>query len=155
MPRNLTADRHILSITDNLAGETYDLPCRMPTNAERLAYINSLYVQKGNKRVPKKFIYPEQVALGKKLVLGLPERIFYDGDKPVSSDRNSPNYRDNWRDLFAAGAPDVCQRVQQVMMNAVSVPEAEEEAEDDTAETDGVEVAAKEEAPLPSSSSGS
>ncbi len=110
MPCNLTADRHVLVMTD-AAGETYELYHRLLTNAERAVYVNSLYESGGKKAKLKKNIFPEQVALGRKICLGFSEGYFMDGDKFISSDPSKPYFRKDWLGLLEAARPTDLQQI--------------------------------------------
>lgn len=89
---------------------------RLPTNTERVAYSNSLFAQKGKKRIPKENVFAEQVALGKKIHLGFSEGYFMDGDLFISSDKSKPSYRENFKDLIEAARPSDYQLITQAAL---------------------------------------
>ncbi len=110
MPCNLTATRQVLVMTDQ-AGETYELYFRMPTNDERVWHSNRLLERKGKKTVIRQNIFAEQVALGRKLIIGFSEGYFMDGDLFISSDPSKPYYRKDWRELLEQARPTDLQGV--------------------------------------------
>jgi hypothetical protein len=126
MPCNLTADRQVLMMTD-LAGEQYELYYDLPTNPQRVAFSNSLYIQKGKKKIAKENIYQEKVAFGKKLCRGFSEGYFMDGDKFISSDPAKPYYREDWKELIARARPSDFFHLANAALSPATVGNGEEE----------------------------
>lgn len=160
MPCNLTATRQVLVMTDQ-AGETYELYYRLPTNDERVWHSNQLYERKGKRTVIKQNIFAEQVALGRKLILGFSEGYFMDGDLFISSDSSKPYYRTGWRDLLEQARPTDLQSVALAALrpalagggdDAEDLVEVAEPSEDGEVAAPADAVEAADQAPLASSS---
>lgn len=141
MAFNLTATRLVLVMTD-LAGETYELFYRNPTNAERVAFSNSLYEKKGKKTVVKDNVFAEQVAMGKKLCLGFSEGYFMDGDDFISSDKSKPYYCEGWKELIEAARPTDFVKIAIAALQPSAV--GSEQDDEDVAGDVGVDPAADE-----------
>lgn len=142
MAFNLTATRLVLVMTD-LAGDTYELYYRNPTNAERVAFSNSLYEKKGKKTVAKENVFAEQVAMGKKLCLGFSEGYFMDGDDFISSDKSKPYHREDWKDLIEAARPTDFQKIAIAALQPSAVGSESEQDDEDVAGDVGVDHAAE------------
>ena len=69
--------------------------CRRPTSKERVAYNREIVLFKGRKTTSD--TVKAQIKYGSRLIIGLVDGDWgYDG-KPVSSNKDSDNYREDWR----------------------------------------------------------
>lgn len=109
MPRLLGASQNELTILDHLSGSELKIAYRMPTEKERADYANGAVQRRGNKiRVT---VGQARQKFGRKILAGIRDGDFAfmeNGEAfPLSSNRDSPHYREGWRDLVAQYAPDV------------------------------------------------
>jgi hypothetical protein len=101
--------RNELVINDPISGGQITLYYRLPTTAERLKYSQSLFQRKGNKI---KYTYAEaRQEWGKQILLGFEKGAFgvmKDGKKTsYSSDPESKDYREDWKELVCEFASDL------------------------------------------------
>jgi hypothetical protein len=104
-----------LTINDPISGGQITLYYRLPTTQERLKYNQSLFQRKGNKIT---YTYTEaRLKWGREILLGFEEGAFGVMSKtppggkgkevPYSSDPESKNYREDWKDLVCEFASDL------------------------------------------------
>lgn len=105
MPRKLTpSDKNEFTIVDSFGNELTVFH-RMPDITERVRFSNELY-KITNKNITK---YPEAYAkFGFMIISGIKDGDFIDAnDKPISSDPNSKDYREDWKELIENYAPEI------------------------------------------------
>ncbi len=99
------SDKTKLTVFDAIGGGDVDLFYRMPTTKERTAYSSSLVKRKGNKIINK--TGETRIRFGLDILTGVQDGYFSYGGQPVSSDPNSPDYREDWKDLVEKTASDL------------------------------------------------
>jgi hypothetical protein len=98
-----------VSINDSISGRIIVLYFRVPTTRERIQYSKSLFQRKGNKIT---YAYAEaRQKWGREILTGFEEGAFgvVKGDKeiPYSSNPESKNYREDWKNLVCEFASDL------------------------------------------------
>ena len=91
-------------ISDARSGTEIELYYRNPTTQEEVEYQSKLYKRKGNKLILNPRV---KVNLGLAILTGFREGDFGVADRPISSDVDSPNYREDWKDLLGRMASDI------------------------------------------------
>jgi len=117
---------YTLEIKDNLSGKMLEFTYRLPTQAERDAYTKATIKHKGNKVLSKANTFPEQTALGKRVLLGFKKGcLANESGQIISADRIDPDYDPNWKDLLAKYRPDLLATVGRLVMKTTSTPDEE------------------------------
>jgi len=93
-----------ITISDARSGTEIELYYRNPTTQEEVEYQSKLYKRKGNKLILNPKV---KVNLGLAILAGFREGDFGVAGKPISSDVESPNYREDWKDLLGRMASDI------------------------------------------------
>jgi len=103
--RDLTAKTNIMRITDAIGGGIVELHYRLPTTEERLEYQRACLVQDGD----EVRFDPGQarVDFGLLVLTGIRDGDFAADGKPISSNPDSPDYREDWKILLRATASDL------------------------------------------------
>ena len=91
-------------ISDARSGTEIELYYRNPTTQEEVEYQSKLYKRKGNKLILNPRV---KVNLGLAILTGFREGDFGVAGSPISSDVESPNYREDWKDLLGRMASDI------------------------------------------------
>ena len=91
-------------ISDARSGTEIELYYRNPTTQEEVEYQSKLYKRKGNKLILNPKV---KVDLGLAILTGFREGDFGVAGRPISSDPESPNYREDWKDLLGRMASDI------------------------------------------------
>ena len=99
------SDRNVLRISDAISGSEIELYYRMPTTSEQVAYQSKLVKRQGKKVVIHAF--DTRLEYGLKILTGFREGDFGFDGKPVASDNQSPNFREDWKELLTQSAPDI------------------------------------------------
>ncbi|HHT9137385.1 MAG TPA: hypothetical protein ACFYEK_09110 [Candidatus Wunengus sp. YC60] len=99
------SDKNVLKINDAISGSEIELHYRMPTTSEQVAYQSRLIKRQGKKVIINAF--DTRLEFGLKIITGFGEGNFGFDGKPISTDKNSPNYRDDWKELIRQSAPDI------------------------------------------------
>lgn len=109
MARRETVNKNELIIQDNISGSELAIYYRQPTTKERQTYINKRTVVKGKKLVDNSV--QVRVDFGKKILTGLRdgdfERLVDDDYKPISTEKNSQNYYEDWPEWMETHCDDV------------------------------------------------
>jgi hypothetical protein len=106
--RDLTNEPNIFKIRDGVSGEVKEFIYRTPTAMEHQAYAAKSLGLRGNKAViSRKGIADARVEFGLKILIGIKDDQFGVGGKPISSDPQSPDYREDWKELLKQYAPDL------------------------------------------------
>ncbi len=104
--RDLTkSDKNKIIIHDTRSGSDIELYYRNPTTEEEIAYHNKLLKRQGRKMVLN--IFETRLEIGLKILTGFREGDFGLNGKPISSDPQSPNYCENWKELLKENAADI------------------------------------------------
>lgn len=113
MPRRLSkTETNELSLYDHISGSDIVLTYRMPTTQEREGYANAS-VKRTRKGMKFQVVQARQ-EFGLKILAGIREGDFEVEDgkggwTPLSSDPESPNYREDWKAVVGELAPDLVQ----------------------------------------------
>ena len=145
MPRELsTKTINKMTLSDDVSGDSYTFMYTLPTTSQRARYQSQLFKVRGNK--VKSQVLETRMRLGLELLKGFEESkknpitgqyeggFVLDGE-PISSDQESPNYREDWKDILEKGAADVIAffalRVFEGVKTDESATFVDEETEDD------------------------
>lgn len=128
-----------LKLNDNLSGGKISVFFRMPTTAEINGYSNGMIVRKGNKVT--RAVGEMRQKYGVRIMTGVGENSFgkmiAGKTVPISSDKSSPNYDPEWKELVAKQAPDVIEilavHVFEASISKEIAEEDEPEVEEETA----------------------
>jgi hypothetical protein len=91
------SDKNKVVILDSRSGSEIELYYRTPTTEEEVAYQSKLFRRAGKKVVLDGFT---RLEYGLKVITGFREGDFCVGDQKISSDRESPSYREDWKALL-------------------------------------------------------
>lgn len=137
--RELTrSEKNTLTVLDTRSGSEIELYYRNPTSREEALYNTRLVKKKGAKIVIRSFDVREEFGL--KILTGFRTGDFGVDGKPISSDPNDPNYRDDWKRIVAEGASDIVRTLALTVFEGVRV--------DSTADIELEEAVEEEPAPL-------
>lgn len=127
MPRILSDEPCEVTFDDNIAGGKIKIKYRMPTTEERIKYSNSQVNRHGRKI--ESIIGDTRQKFGKIILAGITDGDFVKaGNKPLSSNEDSPNYDAGWKEIVAKYAPDVIAMLaMHVFENALSRTEPDDE----------------------------
>ncbi|MHC1788662.1 hypothetical protein [Solidesulfovibrio sp.] len=118
--------RNIMEITDRVSGRKLEFHYRLPVQAERDAYTKATVKHKGNKVMTKANVFPEQVALGKRVALGFKKGcLANEAGQIISSDKMDPDYDPNWKALLEKHRPDILARIGQQVLNSTRTTDEE------------------------------
>lgn len=126
------SDKNTLTIKDSISGTDIELYYRLPLTDERVAYQNRLFTSKGGK--VKTHTAETRIEYGLKILTGFREGDFGFGGKPISSDPQSKNYKENWKILVKATASDIVNAFAFVVFEGASLqtePEIEPGEDED------------------------
>lgn len=98
-------DRNVLKINDMVSGSELEMYYRLPTTQEMVSYQNRLIKRQGKKVLINAF--ETRLEMGLKILTGFKEGDFGVDGQPISSDADSPNYREDWKDLLKETASDI------------------------------------------------
>lgn len=126
MPRTLSSGQCELTFYDKLSGSNITLFYRIPTAEEQIKYINSQVTRNGRKI--ESTMGENRLDGGLKILLGFKEGAFEnEKGKLISSDPQSANYNEKWKDLVSTFAPDVIARLAMVVFEgSLEVQEKED-----------------------------
>ena len=99
------SDTNTVKITDTVSASEIELRYRLPTTQEVVAYQNKLIKKLGGKVVNN--IVPTRIEFALKILVGFRDGDFGYNGSPISVDPKSPNYREDWKALLEATAPDI------------------------------------------------
>lgn len=98
-------DKNELVVLDAISGTDIVLYYRTPTTSERVAYQRA-QIKKEGKKIKIRASQARQ-EFGLKILTGFADGAFgYDG-RPISSNPEAANYREDWKDLVLAQAADL------------------------------------------------
>lgn len=104
--RDLTkTDKNILRIQDAISGSEIELYYRMPTTSEMVSYQAKLIKRQGRKILLNAF--ETRLEFGLKIFTGFRDGDFGIDGKPISSDPQNPNYKEDWKGLLKETAADI------------------------------------------------
>lgn len=126
------SDQNTLIIKDAISGTDIELTYRLPLTSERVAYQNRL-VSRRNGKIQVHAV-EARIEFGLKILTGFREGDFGFDGKPISADPQSPNYKENWKELVRATAADIINAFAFVVFEGASV---NTDAETDTGEEVG------------------
>lgn len=99
------SDKNIMRIKDTISNSEIELYYRTPLASEIAQYHSMLVKRKGGKIIMNPI--QTRLEMGLKILTGFREGDFgYDG-KPISSDPQSPYYREDWKELLRDTAADI------------------------------------------------
>lgn len=122
------SERNTLTIQDTRSGTEIELYYRNPTSREEALFQAKVVKRKGTKVVLKSF--DTRLEFGLKVLTGFREGDFGIDGKPISSDPDSPNYREDWKNILADGAADIIRTVGMTVFEGVRVNNADIELEE-------------------------
>lgn len=144
MPRDLQkSDNNKATFADGVSGGEVSLYYRNPTNAERIAFREAGFERNGKKFIDRSS--EAELAFGAKILKGIKDGDFVNGEKAVSSNPDSKDYDPDWKKLVLETAGDLVQMLATVAFNGVLLkldePEEEEELKEvlDLSEIPGLE----------------
>lgn len=104
--RDLTrSDKNKMVINDARSGSEIELYYRNPTTQEEVEYQSKLFKRQGKKMLINAF--STRLEMGLKILTGFREGDFGIEGKPISSDPQSQNYKENWKELLKENAADI------------------------------------------------
>ncbi len=104
--RDLTrSDKNKMVINDARSGSEIELYYRNPATQEEVEYQAKLFKRQGKKVLINAF--STRLEMGLKILTGFREGDFGIKGKPIASDPQSPNYKENWKDLLKDSAADI------------------------------------------------
>ena len=113
----MKSDRNRVEFDDTLSGTKLGLFYTTPTVNQIKAYRQASITRKGNKVVVNNF--DPALKYGLEILTGIDEGCFgYDG-KPISSDPDSMNFRDDWKKLLQETAADIITMLAHVVFDGV------------------------------------
>ena len=127
---DLSPDRNVMEIHCKLAGKTFELYYRMPTNAERMAYDNAMTKRKGAQIKIAKDWQIIQAKVGRALVTGFRRGDFAVSGKVIASEQSDPDYYADWKNLLFQKRPDLLTHLCRAIFSATSEP-ADVDLDDD------------------------
>ena len=95
----------MLTIKDSISGTDIELYYRLPSTPERVAYQSKMFRAKGGKM--KMQVLEARLEFGLRILTGFREGDFGFKKKPIASEPQSENYKENWKELIQATAADV------------------------------------------------
>jgi hypothetical protein len=125
-PMLVLGGKYVLEMKDRLSGANLEFHYRLPIQAERDAYTKATVKHKGNKVMTKANVFPEQVALGKRVALGFKKGcLANEAGQIISSDKMDPDYDPNWKSLLEKHRPDILARIGQQVLNSTRTADEE------------------------------
>lgn len=104
--RDLTrSDKNKMIINDARSGSEIELYYRNPTTQEEVEYQSKLFKRQGKKMLINAF--STRLEMGLKILTGFREGDFGIEGKPIASDPQNPNYKENWKELLKENAADI------------------------------------------------
>lgn len=99
-----SSDRNVITVRDGRTGTDIELYYRSPTSREEVLYQSNLVRRKGKKVVVNAGV---RVRFALDILTGFRDGDFgYEG-RPISSNPESPNYREDWKEIVKEGASDI------------------------------------------------
>lgn len=92
-------------IHDGRSGTDIMLYYRNPSTQEEVRYQSKLFKRQGRKLMIN--AYDTRLEMGLKILTGFREGDFGVKGEPISSDPQSPHYRENWKELLKTHAADI------------------------------------------------
>ena len=106
MARNLKKDDdNKVTLLDPVDGTEIVLFHRAVTSRDRVRHMTRKYQRQGNKLINRHHTASIESALD--VLTGIREGDFFHGDDPVSSDPESKNFRQDWKELIESMAGDL------------------------------------------------
>jgi len=104
--RKLTQSLNKMVISDPVSNSNIELFYRIPKASELVAYRKGAYKIDGKSGVKEN---PEfKIEMGLSVIEGIGENSFADENgNAISSDRNKPNFCENWKELVKENASDI------------------------------------------------
>jgi hypothetical protein len=117
------SERNRIVLTDGPTGDKIGIFYSTPTSPQFKAYRQAVVKRKGDKVVMD--TWNPAVKFGLEIITGFDDGSFgYDGS-PISSNPESPQYREDWKDLLAETAPDIIALVANVAFDGVKIDKAD------------------------------
>ncbi|KKW12652.1 MAG: hypothetical protein UY48_C0010G0004 [Candidatus Gottesmanbacteria bacterium GW2011_GWB1_49_7] len=125
MPRVLSTKPNAARFFDNISDSYLILYYRNPTTEERIAYTNALLTRRGQKI--ESAMGEARLKYGLRILIGIRDGDFATDDGPMSSNQQSPGYKENWKAIINELAPDVIAQLAILVFEnpLVSAPEDE------------------------------
>jgi hypothetical protein len=121
MMRDLTAERNAMPVQD-FFGDEHEIYFRNPTTTERMKYRAGMWERQDDKVVNK--TASQRMVFGAAIIVGFKKGSLGADGKPIASDPADPDYREDWKDLLCAAAPDVVDLVAQQVFEGGQVRQA-------------------------------
>lgn len=122
--RELTPQRSVIEIKDELGGSIHEFEHRAPTTSERVAYRAGLWRREENKVI--NCTETQRVKFGLAVLTGFKKGTLCVGGKPISCAAEDPDYCENWKDVLAQGAPELVAEIGRIVFDgaqAIRVPD--------------------------------
>lgn len=104
--RDLTrSDKNKMVINDARSGSEIELYYRNPTTQEEVEYQSKLFKRQGKKVLINAF--NTRLEMGLKILTGFREGDFGIEGRPIASDPQDKNYKENWKELLKETAADI------------------------------------------------
>jgi len=130
------SERNRVAFRDTASDTKIVIYYATPTTSQIRAYRKATIRRKGGKVVVATF--DPGLKFGLEIITAFDDGCFGHAGKPISCDPNSPDYREDWKQLLAETASDIVTMVAQVAFDGLRLDgqaepefdEGEEEAED-------------------------
>jgi hypothetical protein len=117
------SDRNKLTLNDGQTGEKIDVFYSTPTASQIRAYRQATIRKRGGKVIYDNF--DPGLKYGLEIITGFSEGAFGFDGQPISSDPESPLYREDWKQLLAKTASDIVTVLATVAFDGVKVDKAD------------------------------
>lgn len=126
------SDRNRVVLNDSASGTEIGLFYSTPTAAQMCAYRQAAIKRKGGKVVVDNFA--PALKFGLEIITGFDEGAFGFDGQPISSDPESPHFRDDWKGLLKETAADIVTMVAHCVFDGVRAGGVEDDVEFEGAE---------------------
>ncbi|MEW6115388.1 MAG: hypothetical protein AB1553_00605 [Nitrospirota bacterium] len=103
--RDLGKADNKVTFRDGISGSKITLFYRTPTTEELQEYYSNSMIRKQGKTIAN--AVNARVDFAEKILTGIGEGCFGINKKPISSNPESPDYKENWKALVKESAPDI------------------------------------------------
>ena len=137
MPRDLTnSEKNELVIYDSISQADITFYYRMPTNTERIQFDADSFTGKGKKVKPQSAY--AQMKYGARILTGIKDGDFSKDGKNISSEKDSPDFVENWKELVQAAAGDLVQLLGRTIFQGAIPSSQEDDAAADSKEAEDI-----------------
>jgi hypothetical protein len=107
----------VFEFADQAEGCVHEVRARRPTTRERFEFEASLFRREGD-RVLNRTPWV-RIEFGKQLLTGIRKGTIGEGGRPVASDPEDEDYREDWRDVVAEAVPEIPEALARHFFEAV------------------------------------